>query len=285
MRTARLITWLSTMLILCTTASQVSAWGERGHRIVGHMARALLTPSAKTALQQLMGSDDLATFALYLDQHKDDLEQQIPGSRQWHYDDMPVCATSAPHDHCPQGQRCASVQVVRHYTLLSQRQTPKSRRQFAVRVLAHLVGDMHQPLHAADNHDRGGNEIQVLLPDGQSTNLHAAWDSAFVQHAFGQQSDRSIARRLVQRYAPRATAWQAGTIGLPQMQTWLRETNQAAQTVAYGQLTGFACGAARTSTPVTLSAAYLGAASQLIEEQLAKAGYRLAAVFNSVFRR
>ena len=72
-------------LLLCLAQSPVHAWGPKGHRIVGLMARDLLSPTARTAVKQLMRSDDLATFALYLDQLKDDLDRWIPGSREWHY--------------------------------------------------------------------------------------------------------------------------------------------------------------------------------------------------------
>jgi hypothetical protein len=58
------------VLLLCTTGAGVQAWGAKGHRIAGHMAHDLLTPETRAAIQQLMGSDDLATFSLYLDKRK-----------------------------------------------------------------------------------------------------------------------------------------------------------------------------------------------------------------------
>jgi len=73
----RLTGLLVAVILLCTVPSGAYAWGEKGHRIVGHMARALLSPATQRAIRQLMGSDDLATFALYLDLHKDQLDQQI----------------------------------------------------------------------------------------------------------------------------------------------------------------------------------------------------------------
>ena len=97
-----------------------------------------------------MGSDDLATFSLYLDQRKDQLDRDIPGSRQWHYDDVAICTTKPYPEYCPQGT-CASTQIVQHYRLRSDVHASKGKKQFAVFVLTHLVEDIHQPLHAADN--------------------------------------------------------------------------------------------------------------------------------------
>lgn len=283
--TPRLLPWLSAALLCCTVASTAHAWGERGHRIIGHIARTLLTPQARMAIEQLMDSDDLATMALYLDQRKEEVEREIPGSKQWHYDNVPVCEARRYRDYCPQEQRCASAQIVRHAALLAQRQTPKPEKQFALRVLAHLVGDLHQPLHTADNHDQGGNAVNVTFPDGQTVRLHEAWDSTFVQRRFGHERDTAIAQRLITQYAKQASAWQAGTITLAQIQTWAREGNQVAQKLAYGKLPGFACRAAPATSPIALSQDYLTSANLVIAEQLAKAGYRLAAVLNKSVAR
>jgi hypothetical protein len=66
------------LLLLCSTRTDVQAWGAKGHRIAGHGAHDFLMPETRSVIQQLMGSDNLATFALYLDQRKQQLEQQIP---------------------------------------------------------------------------------------------------------------------------------------------------------------------------------------------------------------
>jgi hypothetical protein len=159
----------------------------------------------------------------------------------------------------------------------------RNRKQFAVFVLAHLMGDIHQPLHAADNDDRGGNQIKVSLPDGRKMNLHALWDTPLVERLFGGQNELTVARSLVQKYAARATEWQAGKIDLAKIQAWISESNQLAKTVAYGKLPGFTCGADMEQTRIALSEDYLCQTGAVVEEQLAKAGYRLAAALNRAF--
>ena len=273
---------LVAMILLCTVPSGVYAWGEQGHRIVGHMARALLSPETQRAIRQLMGSDDLATFALYLDLHKDQLDRQIPGSRDWHYDDVSICTAKPYAEYCPHGA-CASTQLPRHYRRLVDAHESRNRKQFAVFVLTHLMGDIHQPLHAADNDDTGGNQLQVRLPDGRQMNLHAVWDTVLVERLFGGQNETTVARRLVQKYATRATEWQAGKIDLAKIQAWMRESTRLAKTVAYGKLPGFTCGADIEQTRMALSEDYLRQTGVVVEEQLAKAGYRLAAALNRTF--
>ena len=96
----------------------------------------------------------------------DQLDRQIPGSREWHYDDVPICTTKPYAEYCPNGT-CASTQLPRHYRRLVDVHETRNRKQFAVIVLTHLMGDIHKPLHAADNDDNGGNQIKVSLPDGR----------------------------------------------------------------------------------------------------------------------
>jgi hypothetical protein len=266
-------------MLLSTMCSDVQAWGTKGHRIAGHMAHDLLTPETRATIQQLMGSDDLTTFSLYLDQRKDQLDRDIPGSRQWHYDDVLICITKPYPEYCPQGT-CASTQIVQHYRLLSDVHASKGKKQFAVFVLNHLVEDIHQPLHAADNEDQGGNQIEIRLPDGRKQKLHAVWDTSLVERLYGGQNEMTVAKQLVQKYASRAGEWQAGRIDLVTIQAWIADPTRLAKEVAYGKLPGFACGADMEQTRIALSDDYLRQAEPIVEEQIAKAGYCLAFMLN-----
>jgi S1/P1 Nuclease len=267
------------VVLLCTTVAEVQAWGEQGNRLIGHIARDLLSPKARQSVRQLMGSDDLATFSLYLDQHQEELDRRIPGSHAWHFDDAPIGTTKPSATSCPQGT-CASTQIPRYYGRLADSHEPKHRKPFAVLVLTHLLADMHQPLHAADHDDRGGNQIKVRLPDGRPMNLHAAWDTSLAERLFGRQNELTVAKRLEQKYASRAPNWPAGTIDLAKIQAWVQESHQLAKEVAYGQLPGFACGVDMAQTRSALSDNSLQDGAATVEEQRAKAGYRLAAVLN-----
>ena len=64
------------------------------------------------------------------------------------------------------------------------------------------------------------------------------------------------------------------------IQAWVGESDQLAKEVAYGQLPGFACGADMEQTRIALSEDYVHQAEAVVEEQLAKAGYRLAYLLN-----
>jgi hypothetical protein len=196
------------------------AWGSKGRRIIGLIARELLSPETSAAIGTIMGTADLATFGLYLDDNKDRLEEQIPGSRAWHYDNIPICGRKPHSEYCPNGW-CASAQIARHRDILADPHESKARKQFAIWVLTHLIGDIHQPLHAADHDDRGGNMIKVRLPWGRNANLHGAWDTDFIERALGGKNEKLVAHELLLKFASKKTDWETGTI-----QAWMESTRQ-----------------------------------------------------------
>jgi len=237
-RTSIVVVTALVSLVILASVTPAMAWGSKGHRIIGLIAQQLLLPETGAEIETIMGSTDLATFGLYLDDYKDRLDQQIPGSRAWHYDNIPICGRRKAHsEYCPNGS-CASTQIARHRDILADPHESKAHKQFAIWVLTHLIGDIHQPLHAADHDDRGGNMIQVRLPWGRNANLHAAWDTDFIEHALGGKNEKLVAHELLLKFSSRKADWQAGTI-----QVWMDESHQLAKTVAYGRIAGFTCGA------------------------------------------
>jgi hypothetical protein len=276
--------------LLMGACSAARAWSQQGHRITGLVAEQLLTPAARAGLRALMGDTDLGTMSVFMDREKEALELRIPGSREWHYDNRPVCDPQARRaDYCPGGD-CASVQITRHYERLIDPHSSRDERRLAVHVLVHLVGDIHQPLHASDHGDGGGNGIRVSVrrADGRErrTNLHAAWDSDFVRAAFTTQDERRIAQGLVS---------QAGAAAIRAMQKgaavqWIAESYALAQDNAYGRLPGFACGgdggpSAFGADRLRLEPGYVTTATGLVPEQLLRAGARIAHLLNLAFAK
>jgi hypothetical protein len=161
-------------LLMLGSVTPAMAWGSKGHRIIGLIARELLLPETSAELETIMGSADLATFGLYLylDDNKDRLAVEVPGSRAWHYDNIPICGSKPHSDYCPNGS-CASTQIARHRDILADAHESKAHKQFAIWVLTHLIADIHQPLHAADHDDRGGNLIRG--PAALGSQCQSSW--------------------------------------------------------------------------------------------------------------
>jgi hypothetical protein len=144
-------------------------------------------------------------------------------------------------------------------------------RAEALRFLIHFVGDIHQPLHAADNRDRGGNEFRVILA-GKRTNLHAVWDTDVVRPL---GNSLAVAAKLeAEMNTAKHQSWQSGTAA-----DWANESSSIARREIYS--TGLR---PNREGLVVLSPDYPQRERGIVEEQLEKAGVRLAWVLNSALK-
>jgi hypothetical protein len=285
----RRIRLLTAVLALAAAgaAPHARAWGPQGHRTIGAIADRLLTPEAHAVVAQLLAGDldkfgnpsgrtTLEAVSVWADEIRG-----TPASQpRWHYDNMPVCGSVPRQRYCPDGQ-CNSAQLERLIGVLADPRAAARTRNEALKWVVHLVGDIHQPLHAADNADRGGNDVRVALAGVRTRgreSLHRAWDNELVRLALDTRSRQRPpadidalaleARRLV------ANAGQ----GTPE--SWAVESNKLARNVAY-RFPGFSCGRVPQGI-VGLDAAYLEQARGIVRQRLLLAGGRLANLLNSV---
>jgi len=246
-------------------AAPCFGWGEEGHRLVVRIAEGLMTPAAKAQVAATLmpgeSLEDLASWA-------DEVRRTRRDTEEWHYVDVP--RTSAGLDmkrDCPKGN-CVAGKVSDFRKAWRDPSVSAESRREALLFLAHFVGDLHQPLHCEDNDDRGGNDVRVLFLKTH-TNLHALWDSGLLRTMAGE--DHLLAA-LVQAITPKeVAAWSSGTV-----EQWVDESFHAAQTTVYGLLP-----AASKGQTVPLGEWYEQMAEPVLEQQLEKAGVRLAAILNA----
>ncbi len=286
-RTAGLGSWLLLLLPLCLPVT-AQAWGADGHRTTAYIAQGLLSPLATRELGELMGTVDLADWSTWMDEQRDRLREELPGSQKWHYDNRPVCGQATPAEYCRNGD-CASEQADRLAAVLADPESPAESRRQAVLMLIHIIGDLHQPLHAGEHGDLGGNQVRVTLVGPLfPTNLHAVWDSDLVNMtlwqgpataASGSTMVRGNAERLATRFRPRFADWRRGTVD-----SWFEESRTLSRRLVYDPLPDFRCdlpSQAKGAPPIPLPAAYLDAALRVVPEQLARAGVRIAHMLNT----
>ena len=175
---------IATIAAAVLMPSPAWAWGNEGHEVVALIAASELSPVAKAKVEQLLGGDaansmaDVSTWA-------DKIRRDRPETGPWHYVDIEI--TYAGYDasrDCP-NDACVVAQVQKDAIIVGDRTLTQPVRAEALRFLIHFVGDLHHPLHATDNHDRGGNEVRVVL-SGKRKNLHAVWDTDVVEAATGK---------------------------------------------------------------------------------------------------
>jgi hypothetical protein len=272
---------------LLLAAQSAFAWGPQGHRTIGAIADRLLTPAAHAAVLEILADDrdklgnpsgrsTLESVSDWADEVRG-----TPADRPaWHYDDVPVCGVVDKARYCPDG-RCNSEQLKRLIAVLRDDHAAARDRDEALKWIVHLLADIHQPLHAADNADQGGNLVRVAL-EGVHTrgraSLHKVWDNELVQlalHARNRQRPPADIEALA------AEAINLGReVGQGTPESWARESNNLARNVAY-RYPGFACNRVPPGI-VVLDAAYLDDAELVVRERLLLAGARLATLLNSI---
>jgi hypothetical protein len=265
--------------ILVFVPRHVLAWGTEGHRVSGIIAQDLLTAKTRIRVNELMGGADLADISLYMDINRKELSEKFPGSEKWHYDNEPVCKTRTYEEYC-KNRDCASARIPEMFSTLQDTSASSEKRVMAMRFLVHMVGDIHQPLHAADDDDLGGNLKFVLIPESpMGRRLHGVWDTDLVKRALRGASDNDYAQSLLKKHREEdIPAWQTG-----ELRDWMKESHTLSKLVTYSKLPNFACGKEWPSTivsPVTLPETYLADATETIPTQLAKAGARIAWLLN-----
>jgi hypothetical protein len=268
--------------------SQALAWGDLGHEVTALIAYRHLSPTARAALDALLASDtdtltagDFASRATWADKYRNAHRE----TAAWHFVDIEIdrpdlkdaCfgfPTLQGGQSASQGpaQDCVVNKIDEFAAELKNPSTPAAERLLALKFLIHFMGDLHQPLHAADHHDRGGNCIGLSPPQGAQNNLHAYWDVNVVK-ALGQ-SAAQIAEQLDARLsAADITAWTRGT-----PQSWAMDTFEVGRHDAYALPSMPTC---QSGGSVALPPAYMAQAEKDAATQLLKAAVRLAAVLNN----
>ena len=268
------------------------AWGDEGHEIIALVAKAYLEPSVRKTVSALLAADtdartthDIAAAATWPDKLRESTGERQK-TRQWHFVDIEINAPNLDqacfsHPPVPSGiaasrgpaQDCVVDKIEEFAAELASPATGPEEQIVALKFLLHFIGDVHQPLHAADDHDRGGNDKRVSAAGFKAGNLHHFWDTAFVGR-LGPNA-RTIASDLTGHISEsERRAWSQGGAA-----DWALEAFKMAKDDAYGRLPE-----PTARGRYLLSADYIAMATQDVAIQLSRAGIRLAFVLNTAFQ-
>jgi S1/P1 Nuclease len=246
-------------------AGPALAWAPEGHQVVAAIALRELTPMARARVAALLGAETV----MVLDASwADEIRDQRPETTNWHYVNIELGSGGydAARD-CADGN-CVVAQIERDRRILSDPNAARAAKIEALRFLIHFVADLHQPLHAADRHDRGGNQ-ELVRWHKKRTSLHQIWDQDVVT-ALGEDSAR-VAAQIDSSLTPQQKAHlRAGT-----PESWANESFTIAGREVYAELP--------SSGQIRLPDDYADAESGVTRLQLAKAGLRLAAILNGIW--
>jgi len=174
-------------------ASAANAWGPEGHAIIADIAQTHLTSAASAGVSKLLALeghsrlDDVSSWA-------DDWRANgHPETGPWHFVDIPLTSSAYSEgrdchydqdDNTVAELTCIVAKLPAYEAILADDSKTDAERLEALKFVVHFVGDVHQPLHAENSNDRGGNEIHVMYYN-KKTNLHAVWDGGVIEHQYG----------------------------------------------------------------------------------------------------
>jgi hypothetical protein len=297
------------VLLAAATSENAFAWHDTGHMVVAQIAYLRLTPAARARVDSLLVAQpnrrplihlcagvytsetcektyDPITIAVWMDDFRGDSlnESYAP----WHYinfrplfDGVPEASDAGPEPENVLARINWAVNTLRLGTGIARKDAE------TLGFLYHLVGDVHQPLHAATRFsaaqpqgDSGGNGFRVQMPaETRVTNLHSFWDAAGGSFSFAAPKrpldqtakDRilGLANEVTSAYPEDATPESKDL----DPHTWVVESNTLARQIAYAKIKE-----GEQPTP-----AYIDEVQKLSKKRIAIAGYRLAGVLNALF--
>lgn len=265
------------ILLLFTTGFP---WGKVGHETIGYIAQANLSPATLEKLKPLLQGESVADISTWAD----DIKRRKRSTGVWHYINLPIRENISENDiprfFSKHGHADGNIvsQVKKEIEeLRSGRGSPQDRQE-ALKFLVHFIEDAHQPLHCVDDDDRGGNDkkVRFFAPNSRSgrghlDNLHSLWDNLIEVKAAENPED--LARQINGRFnASQKLKLTSGSID-----EWVFESYGIAKSKIYP---GFPAG---PSSAYPLPKNYFDEMRPVVDEQLEKAGVRLAKTLEKVF--
>jgi len=275
------------------SSMHLQAWNETGHMLVAEIAKQNLKPNAKKEVDQLLTlftkdypkSSSAMTCACWAD----DIREGIDAFSHWHFT---LNIFDPEHVLSPESQQrllAGNDNNNVEWAIKQARSTldnPKANsfeKAFMLRFLIHFVGDIHQPLHCTTrfskkfpNGDSGGNFF--MLADLPYKNLHKYWDSGLGQFKIfnrplngnDQKEIELLSKQIMEKYPLNKHLKLINDL----VPSWTQESYQLAVSFAYSLEEG--------SKP---NPDYIQKGQQIVQERIALAGYRLAYLLNTIFKR
>jgi len=246
---------------------QSMAWGLLGHRIVGEIADSYLNAKARAAIKKILGDETIAIATNWADFIKSDSNFRY--LNPWHYIDLESGLNYDQFQNFLKIDTAANAFTKLAFLTneLKKKNLSRDKKEFYLKLLIHIAGDVHQPLHVSAKGDRGGNDIKVLWFN-QATNLHNVWDTYFIE---SQELSYTEYAKAINHIAPwQKTSWQKQAV-----KEWLYDSYKISETLRQeikqpDQKLGY-----------DYNFRYL----KTLNEQLLKGGVHLAGLLNEIFGR
>lgn len=253
------------LILIVATLSYLTSfgWGQKGHDTVAYIAECNLTPEAYQKVVKALGGHSLVYYANWMDNasHSD----RYRYTKSWHYANVDEGYT---YDTMAKNEKGDVVTAIEGLVAeLKSGKLSTEQEDVRLRMLIHLVGDIHAPMHAGHLSDRGGNNVIVKFFD-KETKLHSLWDTPLVEAA--HKWSYTEWEQQLNRYCPteRKAEIEKGT-----PKDWLIESHALATEIY------------KVSPEKSkLSYDYIAYYAPIIEQRLLAGGLRLAKILNELYK-
>jgi len=245
--------------------AQAFAWGMLGHRIVGGIAEHYLTAKAKKEIQTILGNETVAMAGNWGDFIKSD--PAFNYLYNWHFINLNDGFTYATLLAYLKKDTAINAYTQINFLIkeLKNKKLEHAKKLMYLRLLIHIVGDVHQPMHTGREEDLGGNRIRVSWFN-QPSNLHRVWDEHLIEYQ--QLSYTEYIAAINHASAKQVMAWQKQPLS-----QWIFDSYQISR-----QLYTY------IKTPdEKLSYRYNFDHVDILNQQLLKGGIHLAGLLNELF--
>ena len=160
------------------------AWGPKGHDVVAAIAEQNLTPKAKRKISKLLEGQSIVHYSSWMDniQNSPYWNNGYNKTKTWHYANVDKGLTYETMPKNPSGDVVTGLEFLTKEMTENYKELTDSMKVDYLKMIVHMVGDLHCPSHAGRLSDRGGNSVKVLW-FYEKTNMHSVWDSKMIESA------------------------------------------------------------------------------------------------------
>jgi hypothetical protein len=313
--------YAAVLILSLALVAPAHAWWSDEHKALAMEATQELSPTARAHVVKILGSDDLASISIWMDDLRSvpygagplgqdpealKFSHEFPKNQEWHYSDLPLGTKVYTLDDPNEKSDDVVHSIELAVAVLEGGGDPKITKLMALRMLVHFVGDVHQPLHVGDGYiatdasgavsivsdpeaakglpnDKGGNDL--FYGPGKWDELHAYWDGVLIEKLAASKDPTVIAGLIEKDAAAKGDTWKDKGDYHHWPEAWATESLAAARIAYNGLIIGPATLNEKgkiKKIAITLPPHYDEVCMPVAEERLAMAGYHLAAILNAI---
>jgi len=233
-------------------------WGKVGHHIIVEIAKSYVSKDVQDSVNKYLGDITWDAASTWMDELRGNTQYDY--MRQWHY--INIDKGSQYDTTIENGNNVVKQLEIAIHNLKNRSKLTKEEINLNIKVLFHLMGDIHQPLHVGYGNDRGGNSIKVTF-EGKQLNLHRIWDTDIIEY-------KKLSAEVIEGMIDKTSHRRVRKIVRGNPVLWL---NQSRTTLNFVY-----------SYTDVISEDYINKSYPIIENLLMEGGLRLGNLLNEIFR-